>query len=493
VSNTGTPSSSSSSSTLLQQIKSAYERDDFCIQVLLDHEQKLNTSEWQVNSTGLIQRHGITLVPNDQIVRTLIISSNHDEIAASHRGVAKTISLISRTWYWKNMAQDIKLYVDTCKLCQQNKISNQAPQGLLHPIASPESRWHTVTMDLITSLPKTKAGNDCIVVFTDKLSKMVHYVPTVTKVNAEQLAHIMINHVVKLHGIPIHIISDRDARFTSSFWKALWLTFGTKLKMSTAYHPESDGQTERINRTLEEGLRNYVNDHQDNWDTLLPLSEFAYNNAVHSSTGYTPFFLNSGQHPTTPSTYEVRAEVQVNDAAATLVEQVYDALEHAQQTIVKAQAAQKKYADQHRKEHQTYNVGDLVYLSTKNIRSLGGAPKLTCQRMGPFPITKVISHLNYELELPASMRGIHNRFHVKLLTKAKSTDQFPTRPNTITRPPAIAIAGQPVYEVESILKHRGSGKKLEYCVKWKGYERHESTWEPVSAFKGHRDAIITYE
>ena len=486
---------------ILTQIKQAYQLDEQCKQILDAHElehkdnETTSTSEWKVTSTGMIQRHEQILVPNSEPIRTFIIQSNHDDTTASHRGAAKTIDLVTRTWYWKNMHHDIKHYVSTCLLCQQNKISNQSPLGLLHPISTPDTRWHTVSMDLITSLPKSKSGNDAIIVFVDKLSKMVHYVPTITAIDAPTLATLMINNVIRLHGIPIQIISDRDPRFTSSFWKALWLQLGTKLKMSTAYHPQSDGLTERNNRTLEESLRNYVNYHQTNWDTLLPLAEFAYNNAVHSSTGYSPFFLNSGQHPVTPSTFEVRKQVQVNDAAATMLEELYSALNNAQENIDKSQAAQKKQADKHRRDFVPFEIGDLVLLSTYNLRTPGRASKLIAQRIGPFKITKVLSKLNYELELPSTLQGIHNRFHVQQLTKFNSTNDFPSRPKIITRPPAETIADtkDEVYEVAQVLKHRGTGTRLQYLIHWKGYPDYDATWEPVSAFKDHRDAIDIYE
>ncbi len=477
---------------LLDQLRTAYETDEQCQRILKDEEKSI---EWKINPKGLIHRNNQLLVPNSEPIRTFIIRSNHDETTAAHRGIAKTIDLVSRNWYWKNMNLDIKSYVSTCLPCQQNKTSTQSPLGLLHPIESPDIRWHTVTMDLIISLPKSKSGNDAIVVFVDKFSKMVHYVPTVTAIDAPSLATLMINNVIKLHGIPIQIISDRDPRFTSSFWKSLWNQLGTKLKMSTAYHPQTDGLTERNNRTLEEALRNYTNYHQNNWDTLLPLLEFSYNNAVHSTTGYSPFFMNYGQHPVTPSTFEMRKEVQVNEAASTMLEELYCALNHAQENIIKSQQAQKNQADKHRRDFETLEPGDQVMLSTNNLRTPGRTSKLIAQRIGPFKITKVLSKLNYELELPSTLKGIHNRFHIQQLTKYQSTDSFPSRPIVHTRPPAEVLADEEeeVFEVEEVVNHRGSGTRLQYLIHWKGYPLYESTWEPVSAFKFHRESIDLYE
>ncbi len=173
----------------------------------------------------------------------------------------------------------IKDYVTSCLACQQNKPSNALPIGLLHPLPVPEHRWQVVTMDLITQLPRTTSGHDAIVVFVDKYSKMVHYAPTTTTVTAPQLAKLFFQHVVRHHGVPTAIVSDRDPRFTSNFWRALWQQLGTRLAMSTAYHPQTDGQTERANRTLEDMLRAYVNYRSDEWDEHLIAAEIAYNNS----------------------------------------------------------------------------------------------------------------------------------------------------------------------------------------------------------------------
>jgi hypothetical protein len=150
-----------------------------------------------------------------------------DEISAAHRGVAKPIDLIYRTYRWKHMNQEIKQFANSCHLCQQNKISNQAPKGLLHPIPTPDTKWHKVTMDFITSLPKTKAGNDCITVWVDKLTKMAKFAATIKTVSATDAAKLTFDNVVRHHayGVPIRIISDRDPRFTSTFWSSLWKLF----------------------------------------------------------------------------------------------------------------------------------------------------------------------------------------------------------------------------------------------------------------------------
>ncbi|KAL1920728.1 uncharacterized protein VTP21DRAFT_11363 [Calcarisporiella thermophila] len=174
------------------------------------------------------------------------------------------------------------------------------PAGLLQPLPIPTRRWEQISMDFIFQLPKTKRGFDAILVIVDRLTKRAHFIPTTTNASAVEVAEIFMQNIFKLHGLPAHIISDRDPQFTSRFWKALFEKLGTRLAMSTAFHPQTDGQTERTNRTLEEMLRCYVNYKQDNWDTQLHIAKFAYNNASSASTGISPFLFDTGQPPMTP-------------------------------------------------------------------------------------------------------------------------------------------------------------------------------------------------
>src|SRR5215208_1040389 len=198
------------------------------------------------------------------------------------------------------MTTDVKKFVKSCEQCQRNKSGNQKPAGLLQPLKLPTKNWQQVSMDLIVTLPKTKAGFDAIVVFVDQLSKMVHFAPVKTTITAPELAKVFFDNVFKLHGMPRVIVSDRDPKFTSLFWKALFKCMGTKLAMSTAFHLETDGQTERSNKTLEQMLRNWVNYRQDNWDEHLAAAEFACNNAKQALTKISPFFANTGQNPNVP-------------------------------------------------------------------------------------------------------------------------------------------------------------------------------------------------
>ena len=494
-SSNSTSNSTSTNSTLplIDRIIAAYSHDEECQIILDNHKQNKNTSTWTVNSIGLIQRQGRILIPNNEPLRTTIIMEHHEPEIAAHRGVVKTVDLISRRFYWKSMNGDIKLFIQTCTHCQQNKISNQTKLGLLQPIATPTEAGDTWTIDFI-SFPMSKSGHDNCMVCCNKLTKLVHFCPTTTTVTAAGSAKLFFDNVVRLHGIPNHIISDRDARFTSLFWKELWSLFNTKLKLSTSFHPQTDGQTERTNRTLIEMLKNYVNHYQNNWDENISSLEFAYNNSTHSTTGFSPFFLTYGRHPTTPTTHRiVEAHEELNIAAAAFVENILTNLAQAQQNIEVKQAQQKKQYDRVHRDFTPFKVNDLVLLSTTNLRTLGKAPKLLPLRIGPYRVVRVLSKLNYELELPSSLKQIHNVFHVSVLTPFLSTDCFPTRPPVHTRPPALIVDKEEVYEIEKILSHKGNGRTLKFNIHWKGYPVEESTWVPLDNLRNCKAAIHQYE
>ena len=393
---------------------------------------------------------------------------------------------------WPRMHDEIRRYVATCISCQQNKPSSQLPIGLLQPLPIPERPWQTVTMDLITALPRTKLGHDAIVVFVDKLTKWATYVPTTTNVDAPTLARIFFQHVVRLRGVPSSIVSDRDPRFTSVFWRSLWQQLGTKLQMSTAFHPQTDGQTERQNRTLEEMLRAYVNYEQDDWDEHLTAAELAHNCAEHASTGFSPYYLNHGHHPQLPIDEAVKAiNVSNNPTAAERIQQLNESLTRAKAALQRAQLRQAQYADRWRRE-VVFTVGDQVLLSTEHLalKDKERTKKLTSKYIGPFPIVRVVSAVAYELN-PV--------FHVSKLRALKSSTEaeYPGRNDSVAaRPPPELINedGEEEWEVERIVKQRTvkgryNKKRDEYLIKWRGYPEWEMTWGPLRNLAGAQQAL----
>jgi len=309
-----------------------------------------------------------------------------------------------------------------------------------------------------------------------------------------QIAKIFFATVFKNHGLPRTIISDRDSKFTSRFWQALFKHLGTKTAMSTAFHPQTDGQTERLNRTLEEMLRIYATYKQDEWDEYLPAAEFAYNNSKQASTGFTPFELDNGQHPHTPITLAKKNTTNVA-AASDFIEHWHNMMTIAKDHLREAQERQTKYANNHRR-HLMFKTGDQVLLSMKNTNNPVDrnrpTKKLTPRFMGPYTIIQVVSPVAYKLNLPETMKT-HPVFHVSLLKPYQhSPDEFarPTPP-----PPAIVESdtGREEYEVETILDKRIIRKKTQYLVKWVGYPLHDATWEPVQNLSNAPERIKEFE
>jgi hypothetical protein len=353
-------------------------------------------------------------------------------------------------------------------------------------------------MDLITSLPQSRSGFDAIVVFVDRLSKTIRAAPTHTTCTASELARIMLREVARHHGLPKSIVSDRDPRFVAHFWQSLWEMLRTKLNMSTSYHAQTDGQTERANRTLEDALRAYVNSQQDDWDELLPLMEMAYNNSIQASTGFSPYFLSHGHEMATCLSRAMQRTDNIPHsapAAGELLRRWEEAMNAAKEHILKAQERQRKYADQHRR-HVTFAVGDRVLLSTENLRErMTGAPKLLERFIGPYAVKRVISSTAYELDLPKSMR-LHPVFHVHLLRPyIDSKAAFPDRVPYHARPaPAVkSTDAEPEWEVEAVLKKSVRGRKTYYLVKWKGYPTEDVSWEPEDHLANSQRIIQEFE
>ncbi len=490
-------SSSQPAPSLTTNVSTHYASDLNCQAILAKPSEHPN---YRVENGLIIDDRGRLLVPTGaQVAKQLILHECHDGKTGGHFGAAKTLSRVTRRFVWPRMHAEIKEYVATCLACQSNKPSSQLPIGLLQPLPIPEWAWHTITLDLITQLPRSASGHDAILVVVDKLTKYVYYIATVTAVTAVQLAELVIHNVVRYRGIPRAIVSDRDPRFTSIFWQSLWQQLGTKLNMSTAFHPQTDGQTERANRTLEEGLRAYIAYHQLDWDQHLVPLEIAFNNTVQASTGFTPFYLNSGREIELPLDQAVAgAQPSANQTSADRLARLSADLQQAKDNLRAAQQRQAKYADEKRRE-LVFKVGDQVMLSTEHLKLKvpGQTAKLLAKFIGPLKITKVISDTAYELDLPHAMR-IHPSFHVsKLKPYRDGSASFPWRVQPTRPPPDILPDGEEAWEVERIIDKRqrrfGRSTRVEYLVHWKGFPDHDRTWEPASNLKFASQSIQEFE
>ena len=297
------------------------------------------------------------------------------------------------------------------------------------------------------------------------------------------------DHVFRLHGLPEVIISDQDPCLTGKFWKSLFDLLGTDLRFSTAFHLQTDGQSERMMQTMENFLRPYVERRPTGWSQHLVLAEFAANNAVNVVTSYAPFFLNSGDHPIVPSILLHGRDASSHvEAVQTMVDRMETALEEAQANLSVAANWAKAYADASQREEK-YEVGDEVVLATRHLRVKEHLPvKLYRWWIGPFIIAKVISPVAYRLNLPPHWR-IHPVFHLSNLKRYYLPEEF----ERVERPPSPVVAdSEEEFEVEAILRHKGSGTRRLYQVPWKGYPITEASWEPESHLRNAPQILEEY-
>ncbi|GJW43008.1 putative reverse transcriptase domain-containing protein [Tanacetum coccineum] len=284
---------------------------------------------------------------------------SHKSKYSVHPGSDKMYQDMKQLYWWPNMKADIATYVSKCLTCLRVKAEHQKPSGLLVQPAIPQWKWENITMDFVTKLPRTQSGNDTIWVIVDRLTKSAHFLPMRETDPMDKLAKLYLKEVVTRHGIPVSIICDRDPRFTSNFWRSFQKAMGTRLDMSTAYHPETDGQSERTIQTLEDMLRACVIDFGNGWEGHLPLIEFSYNNSYHASIKAAPFEALYGRKCRSPVCW-----AEVGDARLTGPELVHETTEKIVQIKQRMQAArdrQKSYADVRRKPLE-FQVGDRVML-----------------------------------------------------------------------------------------------------------------------------------
>ncbi|KAJ9545341.1 hypothetical protein OSB04_025048 [Centaurea solstitialis] len=363
------------------------------------------------DSRGLKLFQGRIWVPKIGGNRELLLDEAHKSKYSIHPGSTKMYRDLKSNYWWPVMKLDVASYVEKCVTCLQVKAEHQKPYGSLQPLEIPEWKWEHITMDFVTKLPRTLRGHDTIWVIVDRLTKSAHFLEMRETLPMDKLAKLYIDEVVRRHGVPLSIVSDRDSRFTSRFWDGLQEGLGTKLKLSTAYHPQTDGQSERTIQTLEDMLRSCIIDFGGNWDTHLPLVEFAYNNSYHSSIGMAPFEALYGRKCRTPTCWIEAGEKQF--AGPEIIQETTDKVKSIRERLRTAQDRQKSYADKKRRP-MDFQLGDRVMLKVspwKGIIRFGKRGKLSPCFLGPFTILEKIGLQAYRLELPPEMDGIHPTFH----------------------------------------------------------------------------------
>lgn len=365
-------------------------------------------------SNGLLFYKGSIWLPISNSFLPLLLAEYHTSPLGGHMGLAKTLSRIRDNFFWAGMRRDVQHYITECPTCQHTKYVTKKPPGLLQPIPPPSAPWEDLALDFITGLPPFQ-GSTVILVVVDRFSKGAHFGILPTGFTAHKVAQLFLNSVCKLHDFPKSLISDRDPVFMSKIWQQLFKLNGTKLRMSTLYHPQSNGQTEVLNRILEHYLRSYVHHQPSLWGKFLSLAEWCYNTTSHSSTGLTPFQVTYGKAP--PSIPRYLPGTSALEAVDSLLSSREEMLEFLRRKLIKSQQQMKASAKTHRRD-VSYNVGDWVYVKVRPYRqqSLSGSryQKLGKRYYGPFQISAVINPVAYRLTLPPVAK-IHPVFHCSML------------------------------------------------------------------------------
>ena len=444
---------------------------------------------WRVDHAGLVRCDGAVYVPRDPATKAEILRANHDDPwQGGHFGRSRTLEIIQRFYWWPGLAKDVREYCASCDVCQRMKVPRHRPYGKLAPLPQPRGPWEDISLDFIVGLPPSLSGRvacDAILVVCCRYSKMTCFIPCTGTVDAEELSVLLLNNVFSKWGIPRSIVSDRGSTFTSEYWSTLCYYLAIKRCISTAFHPQTDGQTERMNQTLECYLRCYIGYEQDDWTTLLASAEYASNNAVNATTGQTPFSMVLTFAPSMRVNLEQEELASESRAGKDRVAALEATAKRTKAAWQAALEATEKYYNKKRKD-VTFQEGQLVLLASKHIRTRRASKKLADKYLGPFKVLKRVGQNAYRLELPQKYGRLHPTFHVSLL------EAYRTREG-VEPPEPVEIDGEEEFVVERVLDERTTKSgRVQYLVRWQGYSEADDTWEPAEHMVHAGEAIAKF-
>ncbi|KAD0553101.1 hypothetical protein E3N88_44080 [Mikania micrantha] len=380
-----------------------------------------------------------------------------------HPGSNKMYHDLKTTYWWPNMKSEITTYVSKCLTCSKVKVEYHKPSGLLQQPEIPVWKWEQISMDFITKLPKTASGCDTIWVIVDRLTKSAHFLPIKETDKLDKLTRIYLKEVVSRHGVPISIISDRDSRFMTHFWKSLHKALRTRLDMGTAYHPQTDGQSERTIQTLEDMLRACVIDFGNSWETHLPLVEFSYNNSYHTSLGAAPFEAPYGRKCRSPICWAEVGESQLTGLE--LVHETTEKIVQIRNRMAAARDRQKSYADKRRKPLE-FQVGDRVILKVSPWKGL---------------------------QLPQELSSVHNVFHISNLKKCLDDKTLTIPLEEIQIDEQLHFVEEPVEIMDRETKKLKLSRIPIVKVRWNSRRGPEYTWELEDQMKKKYPHLFTHQ
>ncbi|GJX01825.1 putative reverse transcriptase domain-containing protein [Tanacetum coccineum] len=453
--------------------------------------EKLRTERLEPRTDRTMCLNGRSWLPCYDDLRTVIMHESHKSKYSIHPGSDKMYQDMKKLYWWPNMKANIATYVSKCLTCAKVKAEHQRPSGLLVQPEIPQWKWDNITMDFVTKLPKSSQGYDTIWVIVDRLTKSAIFMPMRETDPMDKLARMYLKEVVTKHGIPVSIICDHDPRFASNFWKSLQKALGTSLDMSTAYHPQTDGQSERTIQTLEDMLRACVIDFGNGWVKHLPLVEFSYNNSYHASIKAAPFEALYGRKCRSPVCWAEVGQVQLTGPE--LVQETTERIIQIKQRIQTAHDRQKSYADLKRKLMEL-QVGDKVMLKVspwKGVVRFGKRGKLNPRYVRPFKVLKKVGVVAYKLELPQELSRVHNTFHVSNLKKCYSDDPLVVPLEGLQVDDKLHFVEEPVEIMDREVKQLRRSRVPIVKVRWNSRRGPEFTWEREDQFRKKYPHLFT--